>query len=257
MNTVVDFHVHPFLNVEQSLCIYENTVPTDALEMKKHLQSFGVERVCGSVLRMDRTFDLLDLNDAALRLRDVLGDFYLPGFHVHPALIDPSIREIERMHAAGVRLIGELVPYMHGWGNFADKPYVKELNEILSAADAYQMVCSFHTMWEWPIDEVIAAHPQLSFVAAHPGERESVEKHIQRMKRFKNVYLDLSGTGIFRFGCIRRLVDAVGADRILFGTDYPICNPEMYIHAVLGERLGADAEEAILFGNAKRLMRLG
>ncbi len=256
MNKVIDFHMHPFPDETQNLCMYDHAVPSTPMEMKRQLEDAGIGHICGSVLNKDRSFSLQGLNDAALRLRDELGDFYSPGFHIHPALVDQSIREIERMHAEGVRLIGELVPYMHGWGEFAVNPYTRELHEILTAADAHQMVCNFHTTWEWPIDEVIAAHPALSFVAAHPGERESVEKHIERMQKFSHVYLDLSGTGIFRFGSIRRLVDAVGADRILFGTDYPICNPEMYIHAVLGEHLGDEAEALILQSNAERLLGL-
>lgn len=35
-------------------------------------------------------------------------------FHVHPAWVRESCDEIAYMHDRGVRLIGELVPYMHG-----------------------------------------------------------------------------------------------------------------------------------------------
>lgn len=256
MNSIIDFHIHPYQGPEQNLCMYEDTVPETPPAMRRALQACGIGAACGSVLRRDRAFDFRTLNDSALRLHDVLGAFYVPGFHIHPAYVAQSVNEIEKMHGAGLRLIGELVPYMHGWGNFGEQPYTKELHEILSAADPYRMVVSYHTMWDWPLEEIIAAHPNLSFVAAHPGERESVEKHIARMRMYDNVYLDTSGTGIFRFGSIRRLVNAVGAERILFGTDYPICNPEMYVHAVLGEHLGSDAEEKIFCGNARRLLGL-
>lgn len=257
MSSIIDFHTHPYLNAAQSLCMYPGSEPPTPEAMKQALKACGVERICGGVLRKDRAFDFRTLDDAALSLRDRLGaDFYTPGFQIHPAHVAESVREIEAMHAAGLNLIGELVPYMHGWGDFKAEPYTRELNEILSAADPYHMVCSYHTMWDWPMEALFTAHPNLTFVAAHPGERESVLKHIERMKQFDNVYLDLSGTGIFRFGSIRTLVNAVGTERILFGTDYPICNPEMYIHAVLGEHLGSDAEEKIFYGNAKRILRL-
>ncbi len=256
MNAIVDFHAHPYLNEEQNLCMYEGVTPPDAISMRDQLTENGIGMICGCVLRRDRAFSFGELNDSALRLRELLGDFYVPGFHIHPAHVARSVAEIERMREQGVHLIGELVPYMHGWGDFGHTPYVRELNEILCAADPYPMTVSFHTTWEWPIDEVIAAHPGLTFVAAHPGERESVEKHIARMRAHENVYLDLSGTGIFRFGSIRRLVNAVGAERILFGTDYPICNPEMYIHAVLGERLSSGEQEKIFGQNAKRILKI-
>lgn len=256
MNGIVDFHTHPYLNEEQNLCMYEGSASPDPLAMRAQLQESGIGMICGCVLRKDRAFSLRELNDSALRLREMLGDFYVPGFHIHPAYVAQSATEIERMHAQGVHLIGELVPYMHGWGDFGHAPYVRELHEILTAADPYPVTVSFHTTWEWPIDAVIAAHPGLTFVAAHPGERESVEKHISRMRTYENVYLDLSGTGIFRFGSIRHLVNAVGSERILFGTDFPICNPEMYVHAVLGERLGSGVQEKIFSQNARRILGL-
>ena len=48
----------------------------------------------------------------------------------------------------------------------------------------------------------------------------------------------------------------VGAERILFGTDYPICNPRMYVQAVLGENLPEEVTEKILCGNSRRLLQL-
>ena len=254
--SIIDFHTHPLLTAEQNFCFYPDTVPDTPQGMREQLLASGVTHICGSVLRRDRSFDMQALNDAALTLRDILGDFYTPGFHIHPGQLDASLAEIRRMDDAGVKLIGELVPYMHGWNNFAERTWVEELNVLLDDAQRRGMVFSYHTIWDWPLEPVIAAHPDMAFVAAHPGERESVEKHIERMRRYDNAFLDLSGTGIFRFGSIRYLVNQVGADRILFGTDYPICNPDMYIHAVLGEHLGDAVEQKIFHDNAARLLGL-
>ena len=257
---IIDFHVHPYLaNAEHDQCFafYPNIAPDTPEGMKAQLLESGITHICGSVIRKDRQFDMLELNNAALQLRNILGaDFYTPGFHIHPAYMEESLAEIERMHQHGVKLIGELVPYMHGWNNYQENTWIDETNILLDAAQKHNMIFSHHTIWDWPLEPVIAAHPDMPFVAAHPGEREGVEKHIERMRKYDNVYLDLAGTGIYRFGCIRRLVDQVGADRILFGTDYPICNPEMYVHAVLGERLGDAVTEKIFHTNAARLLNL-
>ncbi|MGN0746462.1 MAG: amidohydrolase family protein [Aristaeellaceae bacterium] len=254
--SIIDFHTHPLLNHSQSLCFYPDTVPDTPEGIREQLLQSGVTHICGSVLRADHHFDMRELNDAALALREVLGDFYTPGFHIHPGQLEASLAEIRRMDAAGVKLIGELVPYMHGWNDFDQHPWVEELNALLDEAQRCGMVFSYHTIWDWPLEPVIAAHPDMAFVAAHPGDRDSVPKHVERMRRYDNAYLDLSGTGIFRFGSIRYLVNQVGVDRILFGTDYPICNPEMYIHAVLGEHLGDRVEQKIFHDNAARLLGL-
>ena len=42
---------------------------------------------------------------------------------------------------------------------------------------------------------MIAENPAVTFVAAHPGEREYFLKHLQRLEKYENAYLDLSGTG--------------------------------------------------------------
>ena len=53
---------------------------------------------------------------------------------------------------------------------------------------------------------------------------------------------------------IREAVRRVGAERILFGTDYPIQNPGMYVEAVRFEHI-SEAERALIFyGNAERIL---
>ena len=76
------------------------------------------------------------------------------------------------------------------------------------------------------------------------------------MKKYDNIYLDLSGTGLFRFGMLKRLVDQVGAERILFGTDHPICNPAMYVAGVMHERISERNMSLIFSENAKRLLEI-
>lgn len=58
---------------------------------------------------------------------------------------------------------------------------------------------------------------------------------LERIKKFENYYLDLSGTGIFRYGLIFHGVREVGSERFLFGTNYPISNTRMYVQAVFQE----------------------
>lgn len=93
--------------------------------MKRQLTEAGITHICGNVLKREPLRDgfesLRELNREALRLREMLGDFYTPGFHVHPAYVRESCDEIAFMHDKGVRLMGELVHYMHGWGDFAEK----------------------------------------------------------------------------------------------------------------------------------------
>ena len=155
------------------------------------------------------------------------------------------------MHRQGVGLLGELVPYLHGWGNFDEK----SLFQILEAVPR-GMVCSYHTPWEFSMEKLLSAFPDILFVAAHPGDRDRVAEHIALMKKHGNLYLDLSGTGLFRLGLLKHLVCQVGAERILFGTDYPICNPRMYVQAVYGEEISDDDREKIFSQNGLRILKM-
>lgn len=253
---IIDFHVHPFRRKENCLNFYPEMDDLDASGMQNQLTQAGISHICGSVLTkqpMEPGFEALRrLNREALALRESLGNFYTPGFHIHPAFCRESCQEIDFMHRRGIRLMGELVPYMHGWGEFDGQSWM----EIMDLADDYSLLCCYHTPFAFDMGPMLSAHPNVTFVAAHPGDRERVEEHIRLMKQHDNLYLDLSGTGLFRLGVLRHLVTQVGAERILFGTDYPICNPRMYVQAVLGENLPEEVTEKILCGNSRRLLQL-
>jgi uncharacterized protein len=107
------------------------------------------------------------------------------------------------------------------------------------------------------VDDVAVDFPQLRIVLAHPSfpwqdEALSVAMHKPQ------VYIDLSGWSPKRFPA--QLVDAIKGPlhtQMLFGSDYPLIDPERWIAA--WSALGADASvtEAVLRGNATRLLGMG
>ena len=107
------------------------------------------------------------------------------------------------------------------------------------------------------MDRMVERHPEVVFVMAHPGEYGEFMRHMARAQKSRNYYLDLSGYGVFRYGMLRHAIDVMGAERILFGSDFPTCNPAMYLGSVTMDGLISDEErELILSGNAKRLLGL-
>jgi len=251
---IIDFHAHPFASEDGNFCQYRDSMTMGPEETLRDMDEAGIRCICGSTLSRDPMGDpevMVRLNREAIRLRDeVFGDRYVPGIHVHPEYPELSIREVEHFAARGGRLIGELVPYMCAW-----TPDISDgLSEILRTVARHGMVVSFHTSGLDGMERIAAAHPDVLFVFAHPGDKEQLPHHIDIMKRLDNVSLDLSGTGIFRYGLIRYAVDQVGVERILFGTDYPLCNLQMYVGGVMGEKLTDRERELIFSGNAKRLL---
>lgn len=259
---IIDFHTHPFDNRATNICAHKAYLPMSAEYTETYLKGLGISRICGSVLcreienvsHYNNAWEMIaDSNKRALALQKQYGDFYIPGFHVHPNYIKESCAEIEKMHRLGIRLIGELVPHTHNWSDYS----CKEFDEILDVATQYEMVVNLHSLDNDQMDEMVRKHPKTTFVAAHPGEYANYMRHLDRMKMSAHYYLDLSGTGLFRHGMLRHGIDAFGAERFLFGSDYPTCNPAMFVGGVVLDTSITDNEKTlILAGNAKRLLRL-
>ena len=209
--------------------------------------------ICGSVIERTNCWDqIAACNREALELSRIWNGFYIPGFHVHPDYLQESLDEIERMAANGVKLVGELVPYMHGW-DFSHK----DLPILLEAMEKHSMVLSIHGtgITDEVIMPLLEQFPSLPFVAAHPGERSSVDMHLERMKRFDNYFLDLSGSGLGRMGLLRYMIDRAGKNQILFGTDFPLCPLAMYISVTEQDQfLTEEEKDHIFYKNAERLL---
>lgn len=253
---IIDFHTHPYAEESENICIYKDGAAMRLPDAVRYLRNMGISRICGSVIgaKTEKPWEMIRRdNDRALTIRDALGDFYIPGFHVHPDYVAESCREIERMAARGLTLVGELVPRFYGWEDYSCSAF----DEILDAAEQYGMVVNFHSLDDDAMDAMVQKHPGLTLVAAHPNTLAHYQRHLDRMGMSRNYYLDLSGTGLFRHRMLRYGIDSRGAERFLFGTDYPVCNPAMYIGGVAGDSLLTEQEkELILSGNVKRLLKL-
>ena len=259
---IIDFHTHPFTDAATNVCSHKEYCDMSAENTVSYMKGLGISNICGSVVCRNigqevtyaNEWEMIDdSNRRALALKEQYGDFYIPGFHVHPGYVKESCDEIEKMSKLGVRLIGELVPYIHGWRDYS----CKKFDEILDAATQYHMIVSFHSMGEDQMDEMVKKHPDTIFVAAHPGEYQEYIRHLNRMKMSDNYYLDLSGTGLFRHGMLRHGIDEFGPERFLFGSDFPTCNPAMFLGGVILDTLITEEEKKmILAENAKRLLGL-
>ncbi len=128
--------------------------------------------------------------------------------------------------------------------------------EIFTLAQELGMVVSAHPTDDEDMDRFARAFPRLNIIFAHPGNFDVCRRNAERLAAFDNVYLDICGTGLFRYGMLKFLVERTGEGKLLFGTDYPICNPLMQVGGVQYENITDKQREAIFSGNAKRLLAL-
>jgi predicted TIM-barrel fold metal-dependent hydrolase len=106
------------------------------------------------------------------------------------------------------------------------------------------------------MDKLLTDFPRLPVIIAHPGEYDAYMAKLELLRRHPNAFLDICGTGLFRYGMLKYGVDQVGAGRFLFGTDFPVCSVGMQVGGVLTEDLTPAERQAIFADNAKRLLHL-
>ena len=75
--------------------------------------------------------------------------------------------------------------------------------------------------------------------------------------KYENLYVDISST-MFALPSekVRELVRAYGADRVLFGTDFPMWRPKEELDRFYALGLSRAEERKILYGNAAKLLHL-
>ena len=251
---IIDFHCHPFLCDDERIGGYVNLVNLSTEEFFNHMSFCGVSICSGSVIgkKTNRFEDLHNFNLHALKLREKYPDRYIPGFHIHPDFVEESIKEVDFAIENGVKLIGELVPYHHGWQDYSSTGFMK----ILDYINSKKLIVSMHIGEVAEIEQLekaIALYKDTTFVLAHPGYGERIEKHIEILQKYPNAYLDLSGSGIDLFGTVKKLTESTDYKKILFGSDFPVTTPGAWISAVMGENITDDAKRHILGINAERI----
>ena len=98
-------------------------------------------------------------------------------------------------------------------------------------------------------------NPQTVFIHAHGIECTFRDDVIQKMRECPNYYLDTSAT-MTAMGAIERVVALFGADRLVFGSDFPGNNMVTRLGAVLAARISDEDMRKILGGNIARLLNL-
>ena len=105
---------------------------------------------------------------------------------------------------------------------------------------------------------VLQAFPDVTFIGGHLASYRIWDSAVRRLAgQFENLYVDCSST-FFLTGLekARDMIRAFGADRVLFGTDYPIWNPRLELEKVLQLELTEQERSQILWDNAARLLGL-
>ena len=199
--------------------------------------------------------ELPSVNPSALEyLAEQIGHYpdRLIGYvRVHPwyaEAIDLVDRAFGEFGMRGVKL--------HPVGNLSHPAAEVTLRVIRRAAE-YRAPVLFHCGDEaltTPLQVALAAEavPEANIILGHMGGYFHVEEAIEVATRLPNVYLETSAMPYP--GMIRRAVDAVGAERVLFASDGPGCLPSLEVHKVRLAGLTAAEAQRVFADNILELL---
>ena len=104
---------------------------------------------------------------------------------------------------------------------------------------------------------ILDIYKDLTFIGAHFGGWSIWEEATEQLKGYENFYVDCSSS-LYAITSekAKELISAYGSDRVLFGTDYPMWDPEEEIERFLKIDLTEKERQDILYNNAAKLFNI-
>lgn len=130
--------------------------------------------------------------------------------------------------------------------------------EILKAVERYNVPILIHTWGEAHLNQILDVandSPNLKILIGHMGGIKDWRKGIEVAGKTKNTYLDITRSSAPQ-GEIEEAVMRVGAERVLFGTDFPFLSYAFALGRLKDASISNKEKEMILYDNAKKLFRI-
>ena len=208
-----------------------------------------------------------EVNDYIIESVDRHRDRFTGFSAVNPAWAEQAVVEVERCAAAGIKGIGEL----HADTQEFDVTDSASLAPLMNAARRLNLPVIVHASepvgHEYPgkgrttpdkIYQFIKNFQENTIICAHWGGGLPFYALMPELPEvIRNVYFDMAASPfLYRAQVIPTVAGLVGANKILFGTDFPLIRPQRLLQQVQDSGLDQPAREAILGGNAARLLGL-
>jgi len=194
---------------------------------------------------------------------------------VPPQPGDEARSEVQRCAAAGARGLGELRPEpaegLRPWNQGYDLADSDEADLLAWASSTYDLPLLLHVSepvghrypgkrgLELPsLYRFLESFPGVTVVAAHWGGGLPFYTLMPEVKEaLGSTFFDTAASPLLYDSLIyRRAIDLVGADRILFASDFPLLSQGRCLAQVREAGLHEEEQRLILGENARRLLRL-
>lgn len=191
----------------------------------------------------------------------------LIGFACIQPLDARDAQELDRCLSAGLMGLGELGPDGQKF-DIEDRWVLQASVEVLQHHKRPLLVHSSepigHTyagkgqIFPWRLLKLAQNFPDLQIVLAHWGGGLPFYELMPEVREAtRNVYYDsAASTYLYSFDIFQVVTSLVGHERILWGTDYPLLSQAKFLDRVRSSGLAPGHLDAVLGGNAARLLRL-
>jgi len=184
---------------------------------------------------------------------------------IQPKAGEAAILELERCARGGARGIGELRPDIQGF-DLGDKELLEPFVEV---ARRYRLLFLLHASepvgHQYPgkgtitpdiLYRFICNFPELRVVCAHWGGGLPFYALMPEVaSALANTFFDTAATPfLYQPQIFKHVAEIAGADKILFGSDYPLISPKRVMAQIESIGLPRETEAMILGGNARRLL---
>ena len=187
---------------------------------------------------------------------------------VQPLARKKALAELERCIRGNISGIGELRSDTQGF-DLTDRDIMSDLAQMAIDNDLVFLThCSEPVGHIYPgkgaitpeiLYRFIQSFPELKVVCAHWGGGLSFYALMPEVfAALSNVYFDTAASPfLYRDIIFEHIAAILGADKILFGSDYPLIAQNRIIKSVHSLNLTEDEKRAILGENARGILRLG
>jgi len=184
---------------------------------------------------------------------------------VQPQSPEAAVAEIERCAKAGIRGVGEMRPDMQLF-DLTDEVVMEPFVEVLRK---HKLILLTHASepvgHDYPgkggitpdiLYPFIASFPDLTIVCAHWGGGLPFYALMPEVKKaMSNVFFDTAASPfLYTPQVYNQVIQLVGADKILFGSDYPLLAQSRLLEEIGALDLPEETKSLILSGNAQRLL---
>lgn len=248
---IVDCHTHGGPDYLE----WWNRVTKTDKDFISYLDKCGVDKAivgCGKKgLEAKTKKDLIEANEYVFAFCKKHQKKYIPTVNINPKYQKESISLLRSYRKQGVVWVGELCGYVSGYAY--DTPEFKELMDVIAELD---MITHFHSGNLIEIEKLVKSYPKSMFVLPHPGRgRKEIDPRVALAAKYKNLYIDIAGSGSERIGNIEEMIDKMGDDRILYGSDFTINEPGGVIARIKNSMIADSSKKKILGENTLSLLR--